>query len=409
MFAERMCYVRRFVLSCQPLLAEWVRARRGLSLLANDGYRRGASVTRVHGKMKVSTRKRNSETLMPTVFVLMPFDEEFAPVYDRFIKPLFEKAGFTVERADDILSQQNILKVILQGIHKCDLVIADLTKVNPNVFYELGLAHALKKPVILITQSRDEVPFDLKSYRLLEYSRDFVKIQEASEELLKYAEGFLNGTMSFGSPVTDFLPDAPSQSKIIEQFSYNDPKEDERGFLDHLFDLVNGYNGIARIAEGTTEGLHILTGAIGDSSRQFEQIGANRTASSPAAARRIARKLAEQVALFKTRLKKANGEYSGIARNTEDSLEIVLGFQQLQPEASSQETVEHLNSLRRLHDNVKVGRDGLLDMAASMDDVPRIERRLNRELKEGIEEILEMAGNLDKTIASISRALEKYG
>ena len=142
---------------------------------------------------------------MPNVFVLMPFDEEFDPVYKKFIKPVFEEAGFVVDRADDILSQQNILKDVLEGIHKSDLIVADLTGANPNVFYELGLAHALRKPVILITQSIEDVPFDLKSYRLLEYSTHFAKIEKARGQLLEYAKGSLAGNMPFGSPVTDFL------------------------------------------------------------------------------------------------------------------------------------------------------------------------------------------------------------
>ena len=114
---------------------------------------------------------------MPYVFVLMPFDEDFNDIYELFVKAEMKRAGFSVDRADDIESQQNILRDILERIDKSDLIVADLTNSNPNVFYELGLAHALKKPVILITQSVDDVPFDLKSYRLLEYSTHFSKIE----------------------------------------------------------------------------------------------------------------------------------------------------------------------------------------------------------------------------------------
>ena len=64
---------------------------------------------------------------------------------------------------------------------------------SSNVFYELGLAHALKKPVILITQSISDVPFDLKSYRLLEYSTHFGRIEIAKERLNHYADGFARG------------------------------------------------------------------------------------------------------------------------------------------------------------------------------------------------------------------------
>ena len=139
-----------------------------------------------------------------SAFLIMPFDEEFDTVYKDFIKPLLESIGFNVERADDIESQQNILRDVVEQIDKNDLIIADLTSANPNVFYELGLAHALRKPVILITQSISEVPFDLKSYRLLEYSTHFAHIDKAKKQLARYAKGFINGTIRFGSPVTDF-------------------------------------------------------------------------------------------------------------------------------------------------------------------------------------------------------------
>ncbi len=109
----------------------------------------------------------------PLAFVIMPFDEEFKDVYEQFLKPVLKDAGFCVKRADDILSQQNILTDVLQGIHDGDLIIADLTGENPNVFYELALAHALEKPVIMLTQSVEGIPFDLQSYRLLEYDLRF--------------------------------------------------------------------------------------------------------------------------------------------------------------------------------------------------------------------------------------------
>lgn len=69
----------------------------------------------------------------------MPFDKEFDEVYTDLIKPAFGAVGYNVKRADDIVSQQNILKDIVRSIAKADLIIADLTSLNANVFYELGM------------------------------------------------------------------------------------------------------------------------------------------------------------------------------------------------------------------------------------------------------------------------------
>ena len=130
---------------------------------------------------------------MPIAFVLIPFDQEFDPVYEDFIKPVLQEAGLVVSRADNIESQQNILKDVMGGIGHGDLIIADLTYSNPNVYYELGVAHASKKPTIHLTQSLEDVPFDLRSYRLIEYDTHFSKIGEARTKLGNYAELFLEG------------------------------------------------------------------------------------------------------------------------------------------------------------------------------------------------------------------------
>ena len=82
------------------------------------------------------------------VFVIMPFSKEFDDIYEHLIDTPFSEAGYNVMRADDILNQQNILADIIQSIKDSDFIVADLSKANPNVYYELGLAHACEKNVI---------------------------------------------------------------------------------------------------------------------------------------------------------------------------------------------------------------------------------------------------------------------
>ena len=103
----------------------------------------------------------------PKAFVIMPFDAEARPVYEDFIRPTLDNLGFEVSRADDLLNQRNILRDILSSIASANLLVADLTDSNSNVYYELGLAHALRKPVILLGQDIEEIPFDIRSYRLV--------------------------------------------------------------------------------------------------------------------------------------------------------------------------------------------------------------------------------------------------
>lgn len=64
---------------------------------------------------------------------------------------------------------RKIIDQIWQGINAAKVLLAELTTRNPNVFYELGLAHALQKPVVLISSNNDDVPFDLKHIRVIYY------------------------------------------------------------------------------------------------------------------------------------------------------------------------------------------------------------------------------------------------
>ena len=102
------------------------------------------------------------------VFVIMPFGEDFLALYDNLKNRFRDDFEFT--NSGDLDNQQNILHDIVEGIAQADVVIADLTGLNANVFYEFGLAHTMNKKVVIITQDLSELPFDIKSYRANEYS-----------------------------------------------------------------------------------------------------------------------------------------------------------------------------------------------------------------------------------------------
>lgn len=113
----------------------------------------------------------------PKVFVIMPFTDDFFESYE-MIKEHFSE-NFEFSHAGDEDNQQNILADIILPIYSADIVLADLTGLNPNVMYELGIAHSFNKKTIMIT--RDELsslPFDLKQYRAKDYSTHFKKFYE---------------------------------------------------------------------------------------------------------------------------------------------------------------------------------------------------------------------------------------
>jgi nucleoside 2-deoxyribosyltransferase len=106
----------------------------------------------------------------PYVFVLMPFASEFHDIYELGIKSLAVELGFQCERVDEIQFNDSILEQIRAGIQRADVIIADMTGRNPNVFYEVGYAHALQKTVVLLTQDVVDIPFDLKSHNHIVYA-----------------------------------------------------------------------------------------------------------------------------------------------------------------------------------------------------------------------------------------------
>lgn len=102
-------------------------------------------------------------------FILMPFREDLRPVYDDHIKKVVKEANLECKRADDIFGNTAIIEDVWKNINEARIVIADLTGKNPNVFYEVGIAHTIGKDVILITQNIDDVPFDLRHLRHIQY------------------------------------------------------------------------------------------------------------------------------------------------------------------------------------------------------------------------------------------------
>lgn len=108
-------------------------------------------------------------TTKPFAFVIMPFDDKFKDIYEFGIKEPCNEEGFYCERVDEQIFQGNILQRIFNQISKADLIIADMSEKNPNVFFEAGYAEALGKKIIFITNDIKDIPFDLKHHKHIEY------------------------------------------------------------------------------------------------------------------------------------------------------------------------------------------------------------------------------------------------
>lgn len=138
----------------------------------------------------------------------MPFNLLSDQVYASLIRPVLEAAGYEVTRADDSLHQRAIMQSVVQGIQAADLIVADLTGRNANVFYELGIAHALGKPVVMIAQSTQDIPFDVTAYPVHIYPLELQKPARLRDTLTSKLRPVLDGARAgqviFTNPFTDF-------------------------------------------------------------------------------------------------------------------------------------------------------------------------------------------------------------
>lgn len=116
------------------------------------------------------------------VAVMMPFTGTFSNVYDN-IKGACSDCGFKCLRVDEIWEDSTIIQDIFNLILRANIIIVDFTGKNPNVMYETGIAHTLGKHVIPLTQSINDIPFDIKHHRALSYLPNSEGIREMREKL----------------------------------------------------------------------------------------------------------------------------------------------------------------------------------------------------------------------------------
>lgn len=132
-------------------------------------------------------------------FVLMPFTDDLTQIYNAFVKPTIEDSAFGLicRRADDVKSNKAIIQDIWKSICEARLIVADLSGLNPNVMYELGIAHTLGKETLLIYQRGRDVkfPFDLSHIRRIEYDNNALGGKQLENDLKETLRSILTPTV----------------------------------------------------------------------------------------------------------------------------------------------------------------------------------------------------------------------
>jgi len=180
----------------------------------------------------------------PFVFVLMPFSADFHDVYQLGIKAAAEASGTYCERVDEQIFDGTILQRIYNQISNADIVVADMSGRNPNVFYEVGYAHALDKKVILLTRDPEDIPFDLKHYPHIIYTSVTSLRDELAKRLRWIVENPEKTNDYFSSPLQLFSNGQPMQRLMAHHLRRRNTTSDQifTEVTDFEVDIYNSPN-----------------------------------------------------------------------------------------------------------------------------------------------------------------------
>lgn len=160
------------------------------------------------GRLKDAPPKKTCFVIMPLSNTHSCTKDQWSEIFEEMIKAAVEQSAFQYECYRACLDIGNIIKDILINLNRADVVIADLTDRNPNVFYELGVRHALRDATILITQNMDDVPFDLRHYALVKYDWTTKKGRAEFKETIQKVLGQVEDKhqdSNLTSPVREYL------------------------------------------------------------------------------------------------------------------------------------------------------------------------------------------------------------
>jgi hypothetical protein len=172
-------------------------------------------------------RQNQKQVTKPLAFVIMPIRHRgnddhgnYKAIYDRHIKPPLEECGYRVLRADDIKSPGLISKDLVNNLANAELIIADLTEESSNVFYELGIRHALYKKgtILIIDESKSQIPFDLGGNRVIKFKSDPEGLAFLEDEIAGCIEDMKNDDSDTDSLVHVWIKSSSPQLRWGEGF-----------------------------------------------------------------------------------------------------------------------------------------------------------------------------------------------
>lgn len=342
------------------------------------------------------------------VFVIMPFQEEFFEVYEMLKMKFSERFEFS--NAGDEANQQNILKDIIQPIYEADVVIADLTGLNANVMYELGLAHSFNKKTIVITKDDLSVlPFDLKQYRAKDYDTHFKKFAELLDYLETNLIGAIENTVSYSNPVKDFL----TLEKINDVMWFSDKPsieledDSDKGFLDFLADIESNTLALTDTINEMNAGMKEMNGGVTSSTAEIERVNKNGGSGTASFVRKESKKVAKHIDSFSSKLRESNSSMSNLWDEIEKNTLGLLENKFASNENNKLHLIEYLKSLYGMKNSITDGNSSMEGLKTSMENVIGMERSLNQSVRFLISDISSYIVITERIKTSIDKILSK--
>jgi chromosome segregation ATPase len=350
------------------------------------------------------------------VFVLIPFTQKFNKVYEQVISPACTDLGYEVSKADSTNTSQNILRDIIEGISNADLLIADLTNSNPNVFYEAGVAHGLGTPTILITQSIDSVPFDLQAYHMIEYSTEFDEIGEFESELTDIAEKHLDDEMEFGSPVSDFA-DSAIRGATGSDTEYTETDEDsepdisdehreptdnqQKGLFDYAEEAEQAQSALMNDIDKISKGMEELESKLSVHIEEVNSMAESEERVSPQRVNRLSKNAAGDIRRYAKSISESPQSIDESLKLMMDAEESFIKFADATYEEHREQLTERQRGLSQYRAEASSAIEGLEEFNHEMTQL----RGLNQQLTSSVDELSTIISDLISTLSeSESRA-----
>lgn len=348
------------------------------------------------------------------VFMIMPFKDEYFRVFQILSEEYQDKFEFS--HAATIENQRDIFSDVMEGIYTADVIIADLTEKNANVYYELGIAHTLEKKVIVITQNINDLPFDIKNYRAQEYNMDYIGFKSLIGSLQKLLEGAVNEEIIFSNPVKNFmntenvnkinLSDKVTNSKEIHISDENSSIEEGKGFIEFMEDIQTHTEKLTLNIGNMNNDLDEMTNSMNMESKKIQEIQSQGSDNTNFIKKAI-KNTAQYISIFNNKMEIHNENYKKEWNEIEKNILGLMDNKFIYTKENKDGLKVYLKTLYEMKNAIIGSNAEVKSMVKTFNQSKGMERTLNQAI-----ELLEIKMNdylitMEQIIASIDRIIER--